>query len=79
MEQPKVDEDGGEELLHKKGPLIVRFPRQATAPVETVKLEAEEAEVERKPPRNMVQVSIVSMRSWSRLYNFNLALQIHAS
>lgn len=59
-EQPRVEEvetlsDGND----KKGPLIVRFPRQATSPVEPVKLETDEAEVESKPPRNMVQVSLL--------------------
>lgn len=44
----------------KKGPLIVRFPRQTTSPVEPVKLEAEEA-VESKPARNMVQVTYCSL------------------
>lgn len=56
-DKPRVEEEDGNEV-HKNGPLIVRFPRQTTAPVETVKLESEEAQVESKPPRNMIQVSV---------------------
>jgi hypothetical protein len=53
-EHSSAAEEHGD-ALPKKGPLIVSFPRQ-TAAVEPVKLEAEDAEAESKPPRNMVQV-----------------------
>ncbi|KAG0596732.1 hypothetical protein M758_UG280300 [Ceratodon purpureus] len=56
MEQSRMEED--ERLFDgsdNKGSLIVRFSRQAILPVEPVKLEAEEAKADSKPPRNMVQ------------------------